>query len=118
MIFALLIIADESKPKLPEPQMKKLGEEYRALAHQLTQAGQFRGALQLQPTTTSTTVRQEGGSRVVSDGPFSSGSQQLAGHYLVECANLDEAIDIAARIPGVRLGELVEVRPVVPMPQP
>lgn len=65
----------------------------------------------LQPVETATTVRVRGGRATITDGPFAETKEQLAGFYLVDAANLDEAIEIAAKIPPAREGS-VEVRPV------
>ena len=66
----------------------------------------------LQPTATAKTVRVQNGERLVTDGPFAETKEQLGGFYLLECSGLDEALDLAAKIPGASMG-CVEVRPVV-----
>ena len=71
------------------------------------------GGEQLQPVETATTVRVQGGQVLLSDGPFIDAKEHLGGYYLVEADELDEALEIAARIPAARLGGAVEVRPVV-----
>jgi hypothetical protein len=68
---------------------------------------------QLQPVETATTVRVEDGQTLLSDGPFIDAKEYLGGFYLVEADELDEALEIAARIPVARMGGAVEVRPVV-----
>jgi hypothetical protein len=65
----------------------------------------------LQPVETATTVRVRGGCATITDGPFAETKEQLAGFYLIEAANLDEALEVAAKIPPAREGS-VEVRPV------
>ncbi|MGH8164744.1 MAG: YciI family protein, partial [Rhodanobacteraceae bacterium] len=75
-------------------------------------AGQFLGAAPLQPTATATSVRVREGKRLVTDGPFAETREQLGGYFLIDARNLDEALDIAARIPGASHGT-VEVRPVL-----
>ncbi len=65
----------------------------------------------LQPVQTATTLRIRNGKRSVTDGPFAETKEQLAGFYLIECRNLDEAIELASRIPPARVGS-VEVRPI------
>jgi hypothetical protein len=59
-------------------------------------------------------VREKDGERIITDGPFAEAKEQLGGYYLVECEDLDQALGIAARIPGVRFGDVVEIRPVAP----
>ena len=68
---------------------------------------------QLQPAETATCVRVAGGRTPMTDGPFADTKEVLGGLFLIEAANLDEAIEVAARIPVARLGGVVEVRPVV-----
>jgi hypothetical protein len=82
------------------------------LAHELDQAGKLLGTSPLHPTATATSVRIREGKRVITDGPFAETHEQLGGYYLVDASDLDEAIDIAGRIPGARTGT-VEVRPVI-----
>ena len=66
----------------------------------------------LQPTSTATTVRVRDGERMLTDGPFAETKEQLGGFYLLDCNSLDEAIELAAKIPGAQFGS-VEVRPVM-----
>jgi hypothetical protein len=66
----------------------------------------------LQPTSTATTVRVRGGKMATTDGPFAETKEQLGGFYLLDCKNLDEAIEYAAKIPGASMGS-VEIRPIV-----
>lgn len=80
------------------------------LTHDLNARGQFVGANPLQPVATATSVRVRDGKRMVTDGPFAETREQLGGYFLVEATDLNEAISIAARIPGARKGT-VEVRP-------
>ena len=75
-------------------------------------AAVLRGGAALYPTTTATTVRQERGEVVTSDGPFAETKEVLTGFYLLECGDLDEAVQHAGRIPAARTGS-VEVRPVI-----
>jgi hypothetical protein len=69
--------------------------------------------MQLQPAETATSVRVAGGRTLMTDGPFADTKEVLGGLFLIEAANLDEAIELAARIPAARFGGTVEVRPVV-----
>jgi hypothetical protein len=80
--------------------------------------GVFLGAEPLQPTATATTIRVEGGRPVILDGPFAETKEQLAGYYLLDCKDLDEAIGWAKRIPtGCKGGEgCVEIRPLAALP--
>jgi hypothetical protein len=71
------------------------------------------GGDQLQPADTATTVRVEDGQALLTDGPFLDAKEHLGGYYLVEADELDEALEIAARIPTARMGGTIEVRPLV-----
>jgi hypothetical protein len=87
-------------------------EESTELTHELNARGQYLGASPLLPVATATSVRVREGKRVVTDGPFAETREQLGGYFLVDATDLNEAISIAARIPGARKGT-VEVRPVL-----
>jgi hypothetical protein len=82
------------------------------LTHELNARGQYLGASPLLPVATATSVRIRDGKRLVTDGPFAETREQLGGFFLVEATDLNEAITIAARIPGARKGT-VEVRPMM-----
>ena len=86
-------------------------EESALLCRELHSRGQYLAASPLQPVATATSVRIREGRTVMTDGPFAETHEQLGGYYLVEAADLNEAIKIAARIPAARWGT-VEVRPV------
>ena len=110
MKYMLLIYADEQVWTEPERQ-QCYGESAR-LCHTLHSNGQFLGASPLQPVSTATSVRVRNEKRLVTDGPFAETREQLGGYFMVEAKNLDEAIDIAGRIPGARKGT-VEIRPIL-----
>jgi hypothetical protein len=71
------------------------------------------GAEQLQPPESATTVREQDGKTLTTDGPFADTKEILGGIYLLEADDLDRALELAARIPVVRMGGAVEVRPLV-----
>ena len=71
------------------------------------------GGAQLQPITTATTVRMQNGNTLTTDGPFADTKEVFGGYYVFDAGNLDEALEIAGRIPATRYGGSVEVRPVV-----
>jgi hypothetical protein len=85
------------------------------LAHDLKASGKYLGASPLQGLDTATSVRVRDGKRLVTDGPFAETHEYLGGYYVVDVENLDEAIAIAERIPGARVGT-VEIRPIHPLP--
>ncbi|HEU5452090.1 MAG TPA: YciI family protein [Terriglobales bacterium] len=113
MKYMLLIYADEQA--WTEPERARCYDESTQLAHHLKAKGQYLAASPLQPVATATSVRVREGKRTVMDGPFAETREQLGGYFMVEAKDLDEAIAIAARIPGARKGT-VEVRPVLELP--
>jgi hypothetical protein len=117
MQYLLLIYVDETQwANMPEPRRGEVVRAYREFTEAIVKAGQLRAAARLSPSATATTVREARGRLVTTDGPFAETKEQLGGYYLVECANLDEAVALAARIPAVRQGGSVEVRPVMDVP--
>ena len=116
MKYILLVHHNEdSFARLPEAEQRQMREESVGLANQVHANGQYVDAAPLQPTSMTTSVRVREGKPVITDGPYVETREHLGGYYLVDVANLDEAIAIAARIPGARLGA-VEIRPVVNLP--
>jgi hypothetical protein len=111
MEYMLLIYHNESE-KLPEATQHQLYQEYMTFTQDISKAGKNKGGAPLEQTATATTVRVRNGKTVVTDGPFAETKEQLGGYYLVEAKDLDEAISIAARIPGAKHGS-IEVRPVM-----
>ena len=110
MQYALMIYAEPGYGEaLSDAERDAAKAEYLALADD---ARHVVGA-QLQPVETATCVRVVGGRTLMTDGPFADTKEVLGGLCLVEAANLDEALELAARIPAARLGGTVEVRPVV-----
>jgi len=105
----LLLIYDDEKRFSQGYQDAELGE-YRAFGKEYAKA--IKGGNALRPTSAATTVRVRDGKRLTTDGPFAETKEQLGGYYLVEASNLDEAIAMAAKIPGARFGS-IEVRPIM-----
>jgi hypothetical protein len=114
MKYMLLIYGEEGGwETLSEAQQRKIMEETRLHVEQLKSDGQYLVSAPLHPTSVATCVRVCEGKRLVTDGPFMETKEQLGGFYLIDAKNLDEAIDIAARQPGVRRGwGTIEIRPV------
>jgi hypothetical protein len=110
----LLLIYHEEGPweALSEAERQTIYAGYRALREDLQKANKYIGGNQLQPIATATTVRVRNGKSSVTDGPFAETKEQLAGYFLVEAPDLDDALAIAARIPSAKTGS-IEVRPVV-----
>ena len=110
MKYMLLIYTDEKS--WTEGEREKCFVESTKLTHELHKQGKYLGASPLHPVATATSVRVREGKRQVTDGPFAETREQLGGFFMIDAANLDEAIAIAGRIPGAKKGT-VEVRPVL-----
>ena len=116
MKYILLVHHNEENfARLPEAEQRRMRDESVQLANQIHANNQYLDAAPLQPTTMTTCVRVREGKPIVTDGPFVETREHLGGYYLVDVRDLDEAISIAGRIPGARLGA-VEIRPVVNLP--
>ena len=111
MKYLCTIYGDESQMANVTPeQVNEVLEAYGAFGEEAGDA--ILAGEGLQPTSTATTVRVRDGERMLTDGPFAETKEQLGGFYLLECSSLDEAIALAAKIPGAQFGS-VEVRPVM-----
>jgi len=114
MHYLLLIYSNEKEMAVMNPSaIASMTAEYTEFTKGIVQAGQFKAGDRLKPTSSATTVRIRNGQVATTDGPFAETREQLGGYYLVDAKNLDEAIAIAARIPGARVGS-IEVRPIWP----
>jgi hypothetical protein len=113
MKYMLLIYADENV--WTEPERQACYGESAQLCHQLNAQGKFISASPLQPVATATSVQVRNGNPLVTDGPFAETREQLGGYFMIDAKDLDEAISIAAAIPGARKGT-VEIRPLVELP--
>lgn len=111
--YLCLIYSDESQwPALPKPEYDRVLGEYLAYMDDVRKGGHYLGCNRLQPTSSATTVRVRNGRTATTDGPFAETKEQLGGYFLLEARDLNEAIQLAARIPGARYG-CIEVRPVM-----
>ena len=112
MRYALLICADESARAALSPEEAATARAaWDVFTADLVARGVFQSAERLRPTTDATTVRVVDGDVVVSDGPFAETKEQMGGFYLIDCKDLDEAIEIASKVPAAAHGT-VEVRPI------
>ena len=113
MKYLLTIYGDERRWEEITPEAgQAILNAYWAFGSEVEAAGAFIAGEGLQSTGTATTVRVRDGERILTDGPFAETREQLGGFYLLECKDLDEAIEWAAKIPGASHGS-VEVRPVM-----
>ena len=110
MQYMLLIYMEENA--MDATEREQCFSESTRLCHDLAARGKFLGASPLHPVSAATSVRIREGKRLVTDGPFAETREHLGGYFLVEAKDLDEALGIAAKIPGARKGT-VEVRPVL-----
>jgi hypothetical protein len=118
MRYLLLICHDEKGwDLLSEAERQQAMAGYRAFREETRSTGHFIDGSRLQPASAATSVRVRGGKRLITDGPFAETREQLAGYFLVEARDLDEAINLAARLPGAHTGT-IEVRPLVEVPAP
>ena len=116
MKYILLIHGDEKAiGNLSETERQAVVMEFRQFTQDIKASGHFVASARLHPTTSATSVRVRDGKRLVTDGPFAETREQLGGYYVIEASDLDEAIAVAARIPGARMGT-IEVRPVMDVP--
>ncbi len=121
MKYALLIYGDEkARENAPPEAVDMMYEAYGKFGAELDERKAFVAGEELEPTSTATSVRIEGGPGgevVVTDGPFAETKEQLGGFYIVECETLDDAIELAAKVPSAPFGT-IEVRPVTRGPRP
>jgi hypothetical protein len=116
MRYLLLIHADEN-PETPwtDEMRQAEGAAYAEFSKELANKGIMQGGEALQPTTTATTVRVRNGEVLSTDGPFAETKEALGGFYLIDCKDLDEAIEVASGIPSATHGS-IEVRPIMEFP--
>jgi hypothetical protein len=113
MQYLCLIYEDETHlPTRSEDDQKAIMGDYFAFTGRVRESGKLVAGDALMPTHTATTVRVRDGNAVTSDGPFAETKEQLGGYYLLECNDLDEAIELAGQIPSAKWGS-IEVRPIM-----
>jgi hypothetical protein len=118
MRYALLIYASEQDwATQSEEESQAVNQEYMAFTKDIVDRGLMKGGEALQPTSTATSVRVRNGDTLTTDGPFAETKDQLGGFYLVDCKDLDEAVEVAAGIPDARRGT-IEVRPIMEVDMP
>ena len=112
MRYLLMICTDEQaiaalSPKESEAMMAEFG----VFGEEMGRRGVLQGGDRLRPTTDATTVQVRDGKVLTADGPFAETKEQIGGYFVVECKDLDEAIEVAAKVPSARQGT-IEVRPI------
>lgn len=112
MKYACLVYLDEAQiGQLPQGDWDEFNKECLAFGQTIADSGHRLGGEALEPSYTATTLRVRSGKVSTTDGPFAETKEQLAGFYLIEAKDLNEALDVASRIPPARYGS-IEVRPV------
>ena len=118
MRYLCLIYEDEKAwQNMSEADMQKGMAEYTAFTDNIKKNGNYVGGEALQPTNTATSVRVRNGKISTTDGPYVETKEQLGGYYLIKAKDLNDAVQVASRIPGARHGT-VEVRPIMEFDQP
>jgi hypothetical protein len=110
--LALIYTNANGRESVSEEDLQKMYAAYAAFGEEAEKRGAMRGGNELQPVSTATTVRVRDGETLITDGPFAETKETLGGYYLLECDSLDDAVELAAKIPGAQHGS-IEVRPVV-----
>jgi hypothetical protein len=118
MRYMFLIYSRETEMAEGSPEWEQMKAAHWAVIDDARKRGVLEGAEPLRPTATATTIRIENGQPLILDGPFAETKEQLAGYYILDCKDLDEAIGWATRIPtACRGGEgCVEIRPIAGLP--
>lgn len=113
MKYLCLIYDDQAQwAKMPKAEADKVMAEYGAYTEGIKKTGHYLGGNALQPTHTATTLRVRNGKLSTTDGPFAETKEQLGGYYLLEAKDLNDAIQVASKIPSSRFGS-IEVRPIM-----
>lgn len=112
MRYQLLICTDENAELALSPDEETaMMAEYAVFVEEMGKQGILQGGERLRPTTDATTVRVRDGEVLTTDGPFAETKEQIGGYFIVDCKDLDEAVEVAGKIPGARHGS-IEVRPI------
>ena len=111
MKYLCLICAETVMEQMTAVDAEQHYEEYAEFTEAIKESGHYLGCNRLQPPAAAVTVRVRKGKVATTDGPFAETKEQFGGYYLIEAKDLNEAIQVASRIPGARMG-CVEVRPV------
>jgi hypothetical protein len=112
MQYLLMCCFDEERwQSLPETERSGIMKEYGEVIQGMSASGHYLAGAKLKGISAATTVREKNGKAVITDGPFAETKEQLGGYHVLECRDLDEAIAMARRIPTLRAGGTIEVRP-------
>ena len=117
MRYLCLLVGEPGmdSPVPGSPEFMRMLSDYQSATQAMAAAGVLIDSGPLQPSATATTLRVRDGEQLVTDGPFAELKEEIGGYYVLECADLDEALRWAATIPAVRYGS-IEIRPLMVMP--
>lgn len=115
MRYLLLIYGPPRPDDIPEEAMAAEMAAYGAFTQEAIERGLYKGGEALEPSATATTVRVRNGQTLTTDGPFAETKEELGGYYLLDCPDLDVAIEMATKIPEVERGS-IEIRPIWEVP--
>lgn len=114
MQYLLMCCFDEARwNAIPEEERDRIMSEYKAFVEAHVKSGHYVTGGKLDESRTAVTLRKPDGKRTITDGPFAESKEQLGGYHLIDCANLDEALAIAEKIPTLPAGGTIEVRPML-----
>ncbi|NKE63792.1 YciI family protein [Lentzea sp. PSKA42] len=116
MHYMFLIYNCEDRPKPGDPRFEEILTRVNAFADECRRRGVFVAGDPLKPVSTATTVRVKEGKAMLTDGPFAETHEHLGGYYLLNCRDLDEALELAEMVPQAHFGATIEVRPVDHIP--
>lgn len=111
MRYLCLICAETVMEQMTDAEAERHFQEYAEFIESIKASGHFVGANRLKPPTAASTVRVRGGQVMVTDGPFVETKEQFGGYFVIEARDMNEALRVASRIPGAKIG-CVEVRPI------
>ena len=116
MQYVILIYGNEAgyATMTPEEQQADF-QNYMEFTANITKRGVYKGGEPLMPVSSATTVRIQNGKKLITDGPFAETKEQLGGYYVIDCKDIEEALEIAALCPGAKHG-CIEVRPIMALP--
>jgi len=114
MRYLALIYTPEPTAPPSDAETQQMMEEYGTYTEMIRQRGVYLGGEALHPSSTATTLRVRDGKLTTTDGPFVESKEQLGGYYVLQCSDLDQAVEVAGKIPGARYGT-IEVRPIMDM---
>ncbi len=119
MRYMMLIYSRETDDHFSESEKEEIRQQHWSVMEDARQKGILLGVEGLKPTALATSVRRQNGAHITMDGPFAETKEQLAGYYILECKDLDEAIEWAKRIPTKCKGAdgCIEIRPVADLPR-